>query len=330
MSVSDVFLSLSTAATDPYVFHCLSHVRPRYGGLSFLGFSGYYRPGIDMRRVGVHTSIAGGLTLSLERAKDLGCSALQIFSHNPRGWKIVPRDRDEIRLFRERRLEYGLYPLVVHTSYLINLASSQQSLRMKSLEMVVNEMDIADSIGADYVVLHTGSASGDDPGTARERAAEGLREVSKKGKWKSGLLLENTAGERGDITSKISDLGWLMGEVPGRLLAGICFDTCHAFAAGYDIRDANVIDETAVEIVKFAGRDGLKIIHCNDSKKGLGSGRDRHEHIGRGEIGAAGFRRFLEHSLFARAPLILETPKEIDDDDRRNLRTIRKILSSRL
>jgi deoxyribonuclease-4 len=149
-----------------------------------------------MRRVGVHTSIAGGLHRSLERAQALGCNTLQIFSHNPRGWTLTERDPEETRAFRELKKQYDISPVFIHTA-------KERSLVRKSIDMVVNEMKIADKIGADYVVLHTGSASGEDPGVARKRATACLAEVSERGKWRTGLLLENTAGERGDITSKI-------------------------------------------------------------------------------------------------------------------------------
>src|SRR3990172_4267579 len=155
-----------------------------------------------MRRIGVHTSIAGGLHKSMERIAALGCNTVQIFSHNPRGWGLGERSRDDVFSFRKLKKEYDITPAFIHTSYLINLASSDRRLIRKSIDMVIAEMQIADAIGAEYVVLHTGSASGDDPKTARKRAADCLKEVSKKGEWQAGLLLENTAGERGDITSR--------------------------------------------------------------------------------------------------------------------------------
>src|SRR5512134_3221295 len=157
-------------------------------------------------RLGVHTSIAGGLSLSLERARELGCNTMQIFSHNPRGWALPDRSPGEAACFRELREKYSISPVYIHTSYLINLASPNRELREKSINMVVEEMNIADFLGAEFVVLHTGSASGDDPASARERAVSSLIEVSGRGKWDAGLLLENTAGERGDITSGIGEL----------------------------------------------------------------------------------------------------------------------------
>jgi len=192
--------------------------------------------------------------------------------------------------------------------------------------MVVEEMNIADSIGAQYVVLHTGSASGEDPAEARKRAATSLADVAAEARWQAGLLLENTAGERGDIASKIGEIADIIGRVPAELIAGLCLDTCHAFAAGYDIASQEGISVLAEDIRKHIGKHGLKLVHLNDSKGPLSSGLDRHEHIGNGRIGIEGFRRFLGHPFFSGLPLILETPKKKDEDDPRNLQAVRELL----
>ena len=278
------------------------------------------------RKIGVHTSIAGGLPMSLERARELGCNTMQIFSHNPRGWAVKGKDRDEITEFNELRKKYGIAPIYIHTSYLINLASANPALSLKSRDMIVREMDIADSIGADYVVLHTGSASGEDPGVARKRAIGCLTDIAGKKEWRAGLVLENTAGERGDITSKITEIAEIMEKVPGRLISGICIDTCHAFSAGYDIRSDGGIQVLADEITQYIGNNNrIRLLHLNDAKGTLGAGRDRHEHIGEGNIGIKGFKSFLNHSFFEDIPLILETPKKSPDDDLNNLKTVRKL-----
>jgi deoxyribonuclease-4 len=283
-----------------------------------------------MRRLGVHTSIAGGLHLSLERAKDLGCNTLQIFSHNPRGWALTSRGPDEAAAFRRLAAEYEISPVVIHTSYLINLASANPDLLRKSIDMVVEELNIADSIGAEFVVLHTGSASADDPNTARKRASGCLREIGERGGWGARLLLENTAGERGDITSKIAELADILKSVQPGLIAGICLDTCHAFAAGYDISSLEGIGALAADIRSYLGERALKLIHLNDSKGRFSSGVDRHEHIGKGMIGIDGFSRFLSAPLFSDIPLILETPKKTDEDDPRNLQVVRDLLQKAL
>jgi deoxyribonuclease IV len=278
------------------------------------------------RRIGVHTSIAGGLHLSLDRAHELGCNTIQIFSHNPRGWEIKRKGTEEVGLFIETRRKYDISPVFIHTSYLINLASGDPSLAAKSVDMVLKELDIADSIGAEYVVLHTGSASGEDPVIARKRAIKCLKDIAGRGKWQTGLLLENTAGERGDITSKINEISEIMEKVPGALISGICLDTCHAFSAGYDIGSDYGIQLLSDEIKKYAGRGKIRLLHMNDAKGPLGSGLDRHEHIGLGEIGLKGFRKFMKHDAFSDIPIILETPKKSPDDDLKNLKVVRKLM----
>ncbi len=279
-----------------------------------------------MRRIGVHTSIAGGIEKSLERASALGCNTLQIFSHSPRAWNMKERGPGECETFRRMRRRLDIAPVFVHSSYLINLASRDSALIEKSTAMVVREMDVADAVGADYVVLHTGSAAGGDPVSARELAAFSLMEVSRRGKWRAGILLENTAGERGDVTSKMADISEIIGKVPGGLIAGVCIDTCHAFAAGYDIASARGLARFVREVEKYLGCRNLRLIHLNDSKGRLGSGIDRHEHIGKGKIGLKGFMDLLRSPEFAHIPLILETPKKTEKDDPMNLRTVKDLM----
>lgn len=264
--------------------------------------------------------------MGLERARELGCNTMQIFSHNPRGWEVKRKGTEEIGVFIETRRKYDISPVFIHTSYLINLASGNPSLAKRSMDMVVHELDIADSIGAEYVVLHTGSASGEDPGIARKRAIACLADITKKGEWQAGLLLENTAGERGDVTSRIEDIAEIMVKVPGRLISGICIDTCHAFSAGYDIGNDEGIQLLSDDIMEYIGKERIRLLHLNDAKGGLGAGLDRHEHIGQGEIGIRGLRNFLNHQVFSDIPMILETPKKSPDDDLKNLETIRKLV----
>lgn len=279
-------------------------------------------------RLGVHTSIAGGIHLSAERARSLGCSTMQIFSHNPRQWAVRwPADAEAAALAALRR-SYDIAPLYVHTSYLINLAAWDEVVLEKSKELLSRELDLADLLGADYLVLHTGSASGVEEDVARRRAIRALREVLGRKRWRTRLLLENTAGERGDISSRMKDLAEIMGETASPCIGGVCIDTCHAFSAGYDIATGTGLGRLASEIGEYLGAGGVKLIHLNDSKRGPGSGVDRHEHLGNGAIGAEGLRRFVHHPLFRDVPLILETPKKSEDDDRRNLAAARDMLRS--
>jgi len=279
-----------------------------------------------MRRLGVHTSIAGGLSLSLERAHALGCNTMQIFSHNPRGWTIKEIPEEESARFKTLRQRLDISPVYIHTSYLINMASKDSILRSKSIAMLREEMNRADALGADFVILHTGSASGDDDCLSRQRAIAAVNEVAQTGTWQAGLLIENTAGERGDISSKITDLAEILNGVYGSLISGICFDTCHVFSAGYDMRDDEGIQKIVREIETHITMQKVKLIHLNDSKGERGSGIDRHEHIGLGKIGVAGLQQLIHSRPFCNVPVILETPKKQESDDPRNLRTVRKML----
>jgi len=279
-----------------------------------------------LRRLGVHASIAGGLHRSVERAHALGCNTLQIFSHNPRGWAVKCISQEEGSLFTSLRLHFDVSPVYIHTSYLINMASRDSDLKKKSINLLVIEMDRADAIVADYVILHPGSASGDDEYVSRARAMSALNEVAVMGQWNAGLLIENTTGERGDISSTIEDLADIINGVKGSLIKGICIDTCHAFAAGHEIRNDKGIQKYSNNIEKYIGLDKLKLIHLNDSKGDFGSGVDRHEHIGFGKIGSKGLIQFIHYPTFRDVPLILETPKKKESDDSHNLRIVRKMI----
>jgi deoxyribonuclease-4 len=279
-----------------------------------------------MRRLGAHISIAGGVSTSFERAKELGCSSMQIFSHNPRGWGSSKISRDEAEQFRQSHKTSEIEPVFIHSSYLINLSSPDNKTRERSIELLSYELRTADTLGLDYVVLHPGKAAGQDKKIAIKKASESLAYTAKLGKYKSGILLENTAGQRGDISSSIQDMAEIVKGAPEGLIKGICLDTCHAFAAGYDIVNAEGLSKLRNEIVRYLSPLKIKLIHLNDSKKWLSSGVDRHEHIGEGFIGIEGFKKILSFPFFQDTPLILETPKLSDEDDRKNLQKVRKIL----
>ncbi len=279
-------------------------------------------------KVGAHTSIAGGIAKSVERAMALNCNTLQIFSHNPRQWGVSPIPGEEAELFAALRKKYDIRPAYIHASYLINLASLSKITLDRSIKLLSQEMENADALGAEYVVLHTGSASGDDERKARARAAKSILKAIVPGCFKASLILENTAGQRGDITSSIKTLAEMIDICGCKCIAGICIDTCHAFTSGYDLTSYEGIENLISEIRDHIGLDKLKLIHLNDSKKDLGSGIDRHEHIGQGFIGIRGFKKLLSDKRVSRVPLILETPKERDDDDKRNLKKVFNILSN--
>ncbi|MGO9378229.1 MAG: deoxyribonuclease IV [Dissulfurispiraceae bacterium] len=280
------------------------------------------------RRLGVHTSIAGGVHLSLERAKDLGCNTMQIFSHNPRQWAVSNIPSSTVAAFTKLRGIYNIGPIFVHTSYLINLASGDAGILGKSIQLMKRELDLADVLGVEYVVIHTGSLSEGSGDEGRKRAIAALREIAIAGTWKTRLLLENTAGEKGDITSRMADLAKIINDVKTHLIAGITLDTCHAYAAGYDIKHVAGLLLLVKEIENHLGLDMVRLIHLNDAKKGLNSRVDRHWHIGEGEIGMEGLREFIRHPAFRNVPLVLETPKKRKEDDPRNLKIVRSMLQA--
>ncbi len=281
-----------------------------------------------MQRLGVHTSIAGGIHLSIERARDLGCNTLQLFSHSPRNWGRPEISYEAVQRFKELRKIYDIEPVFVHSSYLINIASPDRHLRRRSMDMLIWELEAAQLLGADYLILHPGSSSV-DISEGRKRAKRVLRKISKRGRWKVRLLLENTAGERGDISSTVEDLAELL-EASWGIAGGICFDTCHAFQAGYELRNAEEIEKLIDKIHRLIDKNAVKLIHLNDSKKPLGFRVDRHEHIGKGKIGNEGFRILLSNPAFSDVPVILETPKKTDRDDLMNLRRVKRLLRQKL
>lgn len=280
----------------------------------------------QFRRIGVHTSISGGIHRSVERAYELGCTTMQIFSHNPRQWSAARIPDEHAQQFKELRERHDVSPVFVHTSYLINLAAMKTDVLEKSVSLLIQEMDLADALGAEYVVLHTGSASQDEPENARRRAVGALRQVARVKGWQAKLLLENTAGERGDISSHIADIAGMINAVDSPLMGGMCLDSCHAFAAGYDFGSETALDAMIEEIIRLLGTDAVKLIHLNDSRKGLGAGVDRHEHLGEGGIGLEALGRLVNHPALAKVPLVLETPKKTEEDDPRNLAVVRKMI----
>lgn len=275
--------------------------------------------------IGFHVSIAGGLPLSVKRAAALGCTTMQIFSHSPRAWKMDDIQRDTAEAFKEARAEAGISPLFVHTSYLINLASSDDDLYKRSIDALKTEMLRADAVGAEYVVTHLGSASSSDPARARERVAEALARTMNGLAVNTRLLLENTAGESGDVGHRFEDIAWIM-ERSGVRNLGVALDTCHSFGAGYDLKTKKGLEDTIKSIEGSFGLERVKLIHLNDSKHPLGSGRDRHENIGEGTLGRAAFRLILNHPKLRHLPFIMETPKATPDDDARNMAVARGLV----
>src|SRR6202522_925270 len=279
-------------------------------------------------RIGIHTSIAGDISSSLEIAPGLGANAVQIFSSSPRMWNRggMRIAEAEAARFRARRKELGLGPLVIHDNYLINLASPNPVLRTRSVQAFHQELVRAIALGADYLVAHPGSGRESTPLAAVAAIAQGLKQAArglKLGDLK--ILLENTAGQGTSIGSRFEELRAILDSSPD-LPLGICIDTAHTFAAGWDLRTAEGLDHTLQALDRTVGLDRVYVVHVNDSKTHVGSRVDRHEHIGKGKIGLEAFRRIVNHPMLAGRAFILETPIDKLGDDRRNVAALWKLL----
>jgi deoxyribonuclease IV len=279
-------------------------------------------------RIGIHTSIAGSYLNALEAARKLGCNALQIFSASPRMWAGGARVREaDAKAFRERRAELGLGPLVIHANYLINLAASQPMLRVRSIQAFYDELVRGVALGADFLVVHPGSRGEATPEQAVAAVADSVKNAAKRVQLGGlGILIENTAGMGTAVGWRLEEVASILEALDGQS-AGVCLDTAHLFAAGYDIRSAEGLERTIGAIERTIGLANVPVFHVNDSKVGLGGRVDRHEHIGKGKIGAQAFARILKHPRLSGAPtqglagraFLLETPIDDPGDDRRNV-----------
>lgn len=272
--------------------------------------------------VGLHLSIAGGLAESMERAGRLGCQAVQIFLQNPRGWRWRPVTATEIMAFQEKRRVHEIALAVGHLSYLPNLAAADPELERRSWERLRQELLLGKSLGLDYLVCHPGHAADAEAGL--KRLAAGLRELLVEVPPPPLVLLENTAGQKNELGMRLAELAQIISL--SRVPLGLCLDTAHAFAAGYNLRLRAGRQSLLREIGDGVGFEALKVIHLNDSLFPCGSRRDRHWHLGRGRIGLPGLGRFLESCAPWAQAIILETPKILPDDDRHNLATARRLL----
>lgn len=289
-------------------------------------------------RIGIHASIAGGLQHAVSSAVEKDCDCFQIFARNPRGWLARPLARDEIREFRTARDKAELWPLAIHSVYLINLAASDPVLLSRSREAFRGEIKRGLDLGAEYLVIHPGSARGADAETAITTAVESVRECTRGLKLKGAssnadragqdkaltILIENTAGQGSSIGCDFEQIAQILAALD-EFPVDVCLDTAHTFAAGYDISTEAGLESTMRAIDRSVGFDRIKLIHCNDSKAPLNSRVDRHQHIGLGHIGAEAFRRLTHNLKFSRVPFILETPVDKERGYEWNLGQIRTL-----
>jgi deoxyribonuclease IV len=277
--------------------------------------------------LGAHMSIAGGLHLALTRGHALRCFAVQIFLKNQRQWAARPLGDDEVRDFRTARRATGIRWAFAHASYLINLASPVSAAWAQAVEAFTDELERAEALGLGAVVIHPGShlGAGVEAGPDRVSAAVGEALRRTRG-YRVRVALENTAGGGGVLGKTFAELGAMLDRVDRARRVGVCLDTCHLFAAGYDVRTATGYLEAIDECERTVGLERVLAFHLNDARAPLGSGLDRHENIGRGALGLAPFRLLLADRRFAGVPKVLETPKEPEPiADRRNLAALRRL-----
>ena len=289
-----------------------------------------------MARLGAHMSVAGGLPRAVDRAVVHRCDALQIFAKNASQWRgrLIPRE--EIREFRRKLRTSGIWPAVSHASYLINLATTDRALRHQSIAAMADEIDRAESLGLLGVVLHPGCYTAGNEADGLSLIADALLGLlHERRRGKTMILLEQTAGQGTALGATFEQLASIIAKMQDHRRVGVCLDTCHLIAAGYDIVSPEGYASTFKQFGRLVGFERLQAFHLNDSKKPLGSRVDRHEHIGQGHLGLEPFRRLVNDRRFRDLPMLLETPKgegkasgpiTVDPMDERNLNLLRRLV----
>ena len=287
-------------------------------------------------KIGAHMSVAGGMANAVERARLHGCEALQIFAKNASQWKGKPLDPADVATFRRRIDATGIAPVVSHASYLINLATTVPALREQSTVAFIDELDRAETLGLRGVVIHPGTCTAGTEAGALRLIAESIRTaLAARPEQRTMVLLEHTAGQGRTVGHCFEHLAAILEHLDGSPRVGVCLDTCHLLASGYDISTPAGYDETFTRFDRLVGLNRLEVFHANDSKKPCGSRVDRHEHIGDGYVGREAFRRLLHDPRFANLPLLIETAKArgserasqivVDPFDEKNLGTLRAL-----
>jgi deoxyribonuclease-4 len=259
--------------------------------------------------IGAHVSPTGGLAKAIERGVQRGCRAIQIFNQSPRMWRPNVHSAEDVAAFREAMDASRVDAVLIHAVYLLNCASEDADIRAKSITSLTESLRVGEQIGACGVVLHPGSAKSGDVPSAIARAGETIREALAE----SGtcpLHLEDTAGAGGTLGRSIDELALLLDASGGDRRLGLCLDSCHLFASGYDLRTADGVTSVVAEISAKIGVERLGSLHLNDSQTALGANRDRHANVGRGQLGEGGCAAFLSEPAFERLPCVLETPGE--------------------
>ncbi len=278
-----------------------------------------------MVTVGVHVSIAKSIDLAVDRAKEIGCDTFQIFSRSPRGWKFKDLTDEQVKAFREKLKESGIAVPVDHMPYLPNLASPKGEHYARSVDTLKAELARSGQLGIPYLVTHLGHYHDEGKEAGIQGVIGAITEAFSTVENDVMLLLETTAGEKNSVGGSFEDIRLILDGIGHQERVGVCFDTCHTFVAGYELRTMEGIGETLDHFDEIIGLSRMKVVHLNDAKGDFGSHLDRHEHIGMGSIDEEGFRHILHNPVFSRLPLICETPVDERRDDVGNIRAVREL-----
>ncbi|HUV68447.1 MAG TPA: deoxyribonuclease IV [Terracidiphilus sp.] len=282
-----------------------------------------------VKRIGVHLGTAGGASNAVERAREIGANTFQIFSSSPRMWRAPKVDPKQAERMRELRARLDVGPLVIHTSYLVNVCSQSDEVREKSVAAFRGEIERALAWGAEYLVLHPGSWKGLTREEGLKLAADSITRAIDGLAWQGTgfhILIENTAGAEFSLGGSFEQVAELVTRLQASSPVGVCLDTCHTHVAGYDLVSAEGYEETMEKVAASVGFDSVRVWHCNDAKAARGSKLDRHEHIGQGTMGVEPFRRLLNDARFKNAAFIAETPADEPGDEERNVRVLKSLV----
>jgi deoxyribonuclease-4 len=283
------------------------------------------------KRIGVHLGTPGGAANSVERAREIGANTFQFFSSSPRMWRAPKVDPAQAERMRTLRAKLDVNPLVIHTSYLVNVCSQTESVRKNSVDAFRGEVERALTWGAEYLVLHPGSWKGLTRNEGLKLAAESIKRAIDGLPWQGTgfhILIENTAGAEFSLGGSFEQVGELVTLLQACAPVAVCLDTCHTHVAGYDLVTEEGYAETMQQIAWTVTFDAVRVWHCNDAKAPRGSKLDRHEHIGQGTMGVEPFRRLLNDERFAHAAFIAETPVDEAGDEERNVRVLKSLVDS--
>jgi deoxyribonuclease-4 len=282
-------------------------------------------------RIGVHLGTAGGASNAVERAREIGANTFQIFSSSPRMWRAPRVDPKQAERMKALRAALDVGPLVIHTSYLVNVCSQSDEVREKSVGAFRGEIERALAFGAEYLVLHPGSWKGLTRDEGLKLAADSIARAIDGLPWQGTgfhILIENTAGAEFSLGGSFEQVAELVERLRATAPVGVCLDTCHTHVAGYDMVSAEGYQETMAQVEGTVGFEAVRVWHCNDAKAERGSKLDRHEHIGQGSMGVEPFRRLLNDARFAHAAFIAETPVDEPGDEERNVRVLKSLVES--